>query len=300
MSIRSIINIYFRDILFIIERLLGVVPDTPFIKLLFYIKTGKKLNLDKPKGFCEKIQWIKIHDRNPEYIEWSDKLIAKQKAAGILGDEYIIPTISVYDRVSDIDYDVLPEQFVIKCNHDSGGVIVCRDKKSFDMRTANIVLKSRIKRNFYYHAREWAYKDIKPKIFVEKYMSDRNGELINYKFYCFNGQPQFLYISDEVIVNGDKTAYLRFLNLDWTDAGFGREDHPTVSRQVRKPDSLDEMIMLAKKLSRGIPFVRTDFYDIDGVVYFSELTFYPGGGFSMFYPDGYEKSIGEMLRLPER
>lgn len=290
-------NVFIRNRLYKLERIFGVIPDKTFLKIQYYFKTGNKLDLNNPKGFCEKIQWIKLYDRKQDYIEWSDKIIAKQKAAQILGSEHIIPTIVEYDDCSHIDLSELPDKFVIKCNHDSGGVVVCEDKEKFDLNLARSVLNGRLKRNFYYHAREWAYKDIHPRVFVEKYISGSKGELYNYKFYCFNGMPKFLYVSLEKILDGKKTAYIKFYNLDWTEAEFGRKDHPTVPAEIKKPDNLDEMINMSKRLSDGVPFARVDFYDVDGSIYFSEMTFYPGGGLSPFYPQNYEQEIGSWINL---
>lgn len=297
-NISNDVSLYTRFFLYKVERLLGVIPDKQFLKIMYRIRTKEHLNLGNPQGFCEKIQWIKLYDRKKEYVQWSDKIAAKEMAAKMMGKEHIIPTIGIYNSTKEIDISKLPNRFVIKCNHDSGGVEVCNDKSSFDFKRAFKVLEVRLHRNFYYHAREWGYKDIVPKLLIEENIAD-NKELYNYKFYCFNGEPKFLYVSLETIVDGKKLALLKYFDIDWNEMELRREDHPGIDKVIKKPANYDEMVELSKKFAKGIPFARVDFYDINNWIYFSEMTFYPGGGFSQFYPKKYEKIIGEWIELPQ-
>lgn len=203
-------------------RIGRMLSDKTFIKLQYQCATGKKLNIDDPKTFNEKLQWLKLHDHNPIYTQMVDKVEAKQYVANIIGEEYVIPTIAVYERIEDIEWVKLPKQFVIKCSHDSGGLVVCKNKDKLDVAEAIKILKKSFKRNFYYFSREWPYKNVKPRVLVEQYMTDMGGdtegldneELTDYKFFCFNGEPKALFIASDRL---DKTVDTKF---DFFDMDF--------------------------------------------------------------------------------
>lgn len=292
----------------LLKAVTHLIPDAMYLKLKYRMRTGKSLNLKKPSGFNEKLQWLKLHDRNPKYSMMADKAEVKKYVAECIGQEHIIPTFGVWNKFEDINFSALPEQFVLKCTHDSGGLVICRDKSWLDMEKAKKKINKSLKTSYYWHSREWAYKDIKPRILAEQYIADpwaqqwlsqeTNTEgLVDYKFYCFHGEPKFLYVAYANLVNGEKNDLLSFLNLDWTPAPFFREDHEQIPVLPPKPQNLDEMIQIAEKLSADIPFVRVDMYCISGKVYFSELTFCPGGGFSLFSPEEWEKRIGDFIQL---
>ena len=269
---------------------------------MYHSFTGKKLDLKNPKGFNEKLQWLKIYDRKDIYTTIVDKAEAKTWASSIIGDNYIIPTIGVYNHFDEINFENLPDQFVLKCTHDSAGVIVVKDKAKLNIPEAKKKIEKCLKNNFFYNGREWPYKNVKPRIIIEQYMEQDNvtsnrDELIDYKFYCFNGEPRFLYIAQANFINGQKNDMLRYLDLDWKDTPFGRPDHLQLDIEIEKPPKFDEMISLAKKLSKGIPFVRSDFYFTHGNVYFSELTFFPGSGVGLFSPEEWELEIGSWINL---
>jgi hypothetical protein len=276
-------------------KILRFMPDEIYLKLLYKHKTGKKLNLKNPHTFNEKLQWLKLHDRNPLYTTMVDKYEAKKYVANIIGDEYIIPTLGIWDNFDDIDFDKLPKQFVLKCTHDSGGLVICKDKSKLDVDAARKKINRCLKKNYYYHSREWPYKNVKPRIIAEKYMTDESGtELKDYKVFNFNGQPKFIQVDYGRFVEHKRNLY----NTDWQyiDAAIKYPSDKTVS--IKKPDSLDEMLEFSRRLSQGLPFLRTDFYSIEDKIYFGELTFYHGSGMEQFRPEQFGVDVGLWLKLP--
>lgn len=273
------------------------MDDESYLKLSYKVLMGKKLDLNNPKKFSEKLQWLKLNDRQDIYTTMVDKYGVKEYVARKIGDEYIIPTLEVYSSFDEIDFSKLPESFVLKCTHDSGGNIVCRDKSKLDFLKSKKKIESTMKKNFYYAAREWPYKNVKPRIIVEQFMKDENQKngLIDYKFYCFHGKPQFLYVSEGL--ENHSTAKISFLNLDYSFADFQRLDYQHFRNLPVKPVNYNKMIEIATELSQNIPFVRVDLYEINNKVYFSELTFSPCGGFMKFEPEKYDEKIGEMIDL---
>lgn len=270
--------------------------DEKFLKKLFKLHMGYELNLDNPQTFSEKLQWLKLNNRKPEYTQMVDKVGAKEYVANIIGEEYIIPTIGVWDRVEDINFDKLPNQFVLKCTHDSGGIVICSDKSKLDIDAAKRKLKWGLKRNFYAQNREWPYKNVKHRIIGEQYMVDESGyELKDYKWFCFNGEPKALFIATDRGVEGEETKF------DFFDAEFNHlpftNGHPNANREITKPKSFEKMKELAAKLSAGQPHLRVDFYDIDGKIYFGELTFFHWSGIVPFEPEEWDYKFGEWIKL---
>lgn len=280
----------------ILERMTHIIPDRLFLQLKFRQRMGKWPDLDHPHTFNEKLQWLKLHDRKLIYSTMVDKYEAKKYVAEIIGEEHIIPTFGVWSRFGDIDFASLPNQFVLKCTHDSGGLYIVRDKATMDFNFAREKITRSMKNNYYWHGREWAYKSVKPRIIAEQYMEDnRSDKLIDYKFYCFNGVARFLYVSYGL--EDHKTARLSFVSLEWEKMPFWRADYEQFAVLPPRPQKLNEMIEFAKALSIGIPFVRVDFYEINGQVYFGELTLYPGIGMNRFTPKEYDRIIGDYLEL---
>lgn len=276
-----------------------VLPDKTHVKMRFKLKTGRKLELEDPKTFNEKLQWLKLYDRKPEYTTMVDKYAVKQYIAERVGEEYIIPTLGVWDSFDQIDFDSLPNQFVLKCTHDSGGLVICKDKSKFDKVAAKEKIKKSLKRNYFLVHREWPYKNVKPRIIAEQYMEDsKTSELRDYKFYCFSGEPKFLYVSEGLADHS--TAKLSFLNVDWTFAPFQRNDFQKFDKLPEKPQNYKKMCDLAQQLSKDIPFLRVDLYEINGKTYFSELTFSPGAGFVPFEPEEWDCILGEWIKLPKK
>jgi hypothetical protein len=260
---------------------------------------GKKLNLDNPITYNEKLQWLKLYDRNPGYTALVDKCEVKVKVAEIIGEEYIIPTIGVYEKFDDIDFDLLPNQFVIKCTHDSGGLVICRDKSKLDISAARNKINKFLKRKYYYQWREWPYKNVKPRIIVEQYMEDTSTrELRDYKFFCFGGVPKLIFIASDRQKAGEETKF-DFFDMDFNHLPF-TNGHPNAAVPPAKPAMFEKMKELAAKLSSGIPHVRVDFYEVDGRIYFGEMTFYHWSGMVPFDPEEWDYTLGSWITLPER
>lgn len=281
----------------ILYRLAPIIPDKLYLKWMFKLKMGYKLDLDNPQTYSEKLQWLKLHNRKLEYTQMVDKVAAKEYVANIIGNEYIIPTIGVWTSVDDIDFDKLPNQFVLKCTHDSGGIVICPDKSKLNINVAKRKLKRGLKKNYYSQNREWPYKNVVPRIIGEQYMVDESGyELKDYKWFCFDGVPKALFIATDRGVEGEETKF------DFFDADFNHlpitNGHPNANREILKPKGFDEMKRLAAKLSAGHPHIRVDFYDINGEIYFGELTFYHWSGTTPFEPIEWDYKFGEWINLP--
>lgn len=273
--------------------------DEKFLKEKYKIVFGYELNLDNPQTFNEKLQWLKLYDRNPLYTVMVDKYKAKEYVANIIGKDYIIPTIGVWKNFDEIDFNKLPNQFVLKTTHDSGGIVICKNKNAFNKQLAQEKLNKSLKRNFYYIWREWPYKNVIPQIIAEKYMEDnKTKELRDYKFFCFNGEPKLLFVASDRQNSQEETKF-DFYDMDFNHLPF-TNGHPNSKQFIEKPQSFELMKQLAKKLSKKIPHVRVDFYEINGRVYFGELTFSHWSGFVPFNPKIWDKKIGDFLVLPNK
>ena len=279
-------------------RFAGLFPDKTFLELLFPLMVGYKLDLKHPKTYNEKLQWLKLYNRRPEYIKMVDKVEAKKYVASIIGEEHIIPTLAVYDRAEDIDFDALPNQFVLKCTHDSGGIVICSDKSKLNRESATKKLKKGLARNYYYQNREWPYKGVKPRIIAEKYMTDDGNELSDYKFFCFDGEPKFMFIASDRFAKGEETKF-DFFDMEFKHLPF-TNGHPNATKEIQIPRGFDEMKKLAAKLSKDMPHVRVDFYDVNGHIYFGELTFFHWSGMVPFEPVEWDYKFGESIILPSK
>ena len=285
----------------IVKNFFGFLPDKLYLSLRYRCQMGHWINWRNPKTFTEKLQWLKVYDYKPEYTQMVDKLAVKDYVAERIGQEYIIPTLGVWDRVEDIDWDSLPDQFVLKTTHGGGGcgVVVCPNKANLDKAMAIKKLQISMHSNAGNTYREKPYLNVPRKIIAEKFIAvhkpkqnNKVADLPDYKFFCFNGEPKFLYISDS------PNHELAFLNTDWSKAEFGRSDYKPLTNIPPKPENLDEMLDIARKLSKGKANVRVDLYNVNKHIYFGELTFYTGAGFIPFTPKEYDKVLGEMLKLP--
>lgn len=279
---------------------LSKLDDRKYLQLKYKLLMKKKLDLDNPKSFNEKLQWLKLYDRNPLYMKMVDKYEVKNYVSKIIGEEYIIPTLGIYEKFEDINFNELPNKFVIKCTHDSGGIVICKNKKDLDIKFAKKKINKSIKRNYYYLGREWPYKNVKPRIIIEKYMNDDdlNSQLNDYKFMCFNGRVECSFVCSERD-NKELGLSVTFFDLNWKKLPF-RRHYRNTSTKIEKPQNYNKMIELSEKLSKDIPFVRVDWYEIKGRLYFGELTFFPGGGFEEFTPDEWDYKLGEKLKLPKK
>ena len=255
------------------------IPDKLYIKVMYRSQIKKRLDLDNPKTLDEKLQWLKLYDRQPRYTKMVDKYEAKRIAADILGDEHVIPTLGVWDHFDEINFDDLPDQFVLKCTHDSGGLVICREKASFDFTAAKKKIEKSLKNNYYWAGREWPYKNLKPRIIAEEYKTDTvgSGGLTDFKFYCFHG------VADGVLVcldRGTGDAKFYFFGKDWKLKRYNKRGKEAPEGfTIPKPETMDQMFEAAEKLSANIPFVRIDLYQSCGQFYFGELTFYPSSGY---------------------
>jgi len=275
------------------DKLLKIIPDPFYLQLVYYIKMGKRLDITNPKSFNEKIQWLKLYDRRLEYTKMVDKYEVRKYISEIIGEQYLIPLLGVYNNFEEIDFSKLPNKFVLKCTHDSGGLVICKDKNKFDMEKAKMKINNCFKRNYYFQWREWPYKNIKPRIICEKYMVDESGiELKDYKFMCFNGQVKCLFVC--LNRNSSNGLNVDFYDMDWNPMPFERH-YSSSGTTIPKPKNFDMMVEFAKKLSKDIPFVRVDFYETNGQLYFGELTFYPGSGYEEFKPESYDYLLGSWI-----
>lgn len=296
---KFIVDPRFRITVLASRGYLNKTSDSKYLKLRFYERMGKKLNLENPQTFNEKLQWLKLYDRKPIYTTMVDKHAVKEYVAERIGEEYIIPTLGVWNNFDEIDFDALPNQFVLKCSHDSGGLVICRDKDKLDKEAAKAKINASLKQNFYYHTREWPYKNVKPRIIAEAYMEDsKTAELRDYKFFCFDGVVKALFVATERQKAGEEVKF-DFFDPDYNHLPF-RQGHPNAKILPEKPEKLEEMKRLAATLSKGIPQVRVDFYEVDGKVYFGELTFSHFAGMVPFEPEEWDYTFGNWIQLPEK
>lgn len=274
------------------------MPDEEYIKRIYKLRLGEEPDLVNPKTFNEKIQWLKLHDRKPLYTAMVDKYEAKKYVAGIIGESHIIPTIGIWDAFDDVDFSSLPERFVLKCTHDSGGLVICRDRSKLDMESTRKKIENCLKNNYYWHNREWPYKDVKPRIIAEEFFEDKSGNgLTDYKFFCFNGAPEFLYVSKGM--DNHSTAMMSFYNMAGEEMPFRRSDYKPFHGAIM-PDNLVQMKETATVLAKSVecPFVRIDLYSVGESILFSEITFSPCGGMLPFEPASADLELGKMIHIP--
>lgn len=276
------------------------LPDSVYLKWMFRLKMGKRLNLKNPQTFCEKLQWLKLYNRQPEYTMMVDKLKVKQYVADRIGDEYVIPVLGVWDKPEDIDFDLLPNRFVLKTSHGGGGVgiFICKDKNTIDCKKAIETMRESMKQDIYKTSVEWPYKNVPKRIFAEQYMEERPDvkDLPVYKWYCFNGEPKYC----QVIIDGHTKETIDFFDADWNHQEFVGLN-PTADKSIvfpERPINLETHLHIARELSKSMPFSRIDLYEIKEKTYFGEITLYPVSGLGMFSPDQYNEILGAMLKLP--
>lgn len=283
-----------------VVRCLSFLPDKIYLSLRYRCRMGHWINWKNPKTFTEKIQWLKINNRRPEYTRMVDKFAVKEYVAGVIGEEYIIPTLGVWDKPEDIDWESLPDQFVLKTTHGGGGggVVICRDKKTFDKGKAIEKLTESLNSDIYKSFREWPYKDVPKRIIADKFMTpEKNLEsagLMDYKFFCFNGKVRFFKVDFGRFVEHHANYYSPGGEL----LEFGEQGlEPDPNYPIELPNNIGEMISLAEKLSINEPFLRVDFYNVNGKIYFGELTFYPASGMGKWTNDDTDVCVGEYLTI---
>jgi len=272
------------------EEVFENILSEEYLKMIYRTEFGKELNFENPKTYNEKLQWLKLYNQKPEYTNMADKYKVRKIIADKIGEEYLIPLLGVYDKFEDIKFDKLPNQFVLKCNHDCNSVQICKDKKVFDFAYAGLILNKCLKLNYYPHSREFVYKNIKPCIIAEQYL----GEVYDYRFFTFNG-------SVKVIGVYSGFSNVNIYDPNWEYIPMSLNNYPTdPNHTVEKPYKLNEMIKLAETLSDGIPFLRVDFYYVNNKIYFGELTFYPSNGWTIFNPERWNEIFGSYLKLPKK
>ncbi len=272
-------------------------PDKLYLTLLFRCRMGQWIDWKNPKTFSEKLQWLKLYNRKPEYTTMVDKFAVKEYVAKLIGEEYIIPTLGVWDTPEEINWDELPNQFVLKTTHDSGTVIVCKDKNEIDFKIVKKRLKKSLKKNYFYHGREWPYKNVKRRIIAEQYMEDADGVLNDYKFFCFDGKVKFLYIATER-QNKNEDVKFDFFDKQFTHLSVC-QSHINANIMPIKPINFEKMIQLSELLTKNIPQVRVDWYEVKNTIFFGELTFFHMGGLDPFKPQEWDYKFGEFISLPK-
>ena len=281
---------------FLINCSLGLhrkMPDEKYLMRVYRACIGKELDLQRPKTFNEKLQWLKLHDRNPAYHQMADKAEVKSYVAEKIGKEYIIPSLGVYNSFDEIDFEALPGQFVLKCTHDSGGLVICRDKSRFDKQRAKKTINHFLKRDYFSQWREWPYKDLPHRIIAEQYIDDSGNGLTDYKVHCFNGVPRLILVCQDRFAPTGLTE--DFFTEDWKHLDVKRPEHPNASVIPKRPEELDDLLEYARVLAESIPFVRVDFYIVNHQILFSELTFFPASGLTPFEPEEWDLTFGKWL-----
>ncbi len=285
----------------LLENIGFLFPDKLYLQLIFRCKMGYWMDFDNPKTFNEKLQWLKLYNRNPFYTTLVDKYAVKEYVANLIGKEYVIPTLGVWNNAKEIDFDKLPNQFVLKTTNGGGGdVVICKDKSKLDREYVVKHLNQSLKKSIYKNLREWPYKNVLPRVIAEKYMEDEEkGELRDYKFYTFNGEPKFMLLVSNRFRGESKS-------FDYFDMSFNHVDLKEIGvanspgSDWNKPQNFEKMKQICRSLAKNLPMVRVDLYDVNGSIYFGELTFFDAGGFMRATPQTWEKEWGDLLNLPVR
>ena len=280
------------------KGLFKCLPDKQYLKLVYWARIGKRLNLNNPQTFNEKIQWLKLYDRRHEYIRMVDKYEVKKYVADIIGEQYIIPTSGVWENFDSIDFESLPQQFVLKCTHDSGGVFICNDKSKFNIEDARKKINSSMKKNYYFHGREWPYKNVKPRIIAEQYIYDKKNIVPeDYKIYCFNGKPKYIVVFHNRF-NDAKNLSETVYDIDWKPQNISLDNHFEVSDIIEpKPKCLEELLNITKMLCKNHAQVRIDFYIVNNIIYFGEITLSTASGFQPMIPEELDEFLGREIDI---
>lgn len=282
---------------FVLQRIFKYVPDKPWVKFKYYSHFRKKLNLENPKTFNEKLQWLKLYYQKESHTRMVDKCEMKAYVTEKIGPGYVVPLLGVWNSVDDIDFEKLPNQFVLKATHDCAGLVICKDKTKLDIEKTKNILRQAMKNSYYLYYREWPYKNVVPRVIAEQFMVDESGtQLKDYKIFCFDGEPYCVQVDFDRFSGHKKNLY----TLDWElmEFSFNYPAHPEV--EIAKPPALEKMLEMARVLSAGEPYVRVDFYSVEGKPYVGEITFFPASGYGKFVPEKYDRILGDMIKLPEK
>lgn len=277
----------------------NMFTDSVYLKCFYRSAFGKKLNLNSPTNYNEKLQWLKLHDRQPIYMDMVDKYAAKDFVAKRIGEQYIIKTLGVWDCFEDIDFDLLPNSFVLKCTHDSAGYVICKNKETFDWDAARKKIQKCLNRNFYYVGREWPYKNLKPRVLAEEYMEDHTlNELRDYKFFTFDGVPKIMHLVSNR-QNSKEETYGDFFDMDYNHLELTM-GHPNAPKCPKMPKNFEKMKEFATILAKDTVHLRVDFYEVDGHLYFGELTFYQDSGVAKIKPESWNRRLGDWINLSKK
>ena len=277
------------------RNLIDFIPDKFYLKLQYRLIFDKKLDFKKTETFNEKLQWLKLYNKNPAHTVMADKYLVKEYVSEKIGDQYVAKLLGVWDRIDEIDLTQLPDKFVLKTTHDCGGVVVCKDKAVLNLEKAKLFLHKHMKRKYFYHCREWPYKNIKPRIIAEEFLEDADNEVLPvYKILCFNGVPKIIQT-----IQNDKTPNetIDYFDTNWNILDL-RQNYPNSAKPLSRPPRLDEMLAISEQLAKGTSFIRVDLYSANGNIYFSEFTFFSDAGFAPFYPNDWDKTLGDWITLP--
>ena len=274
------------------------LDDETVVRFAFRNRFGKPLNLTSPKSFNEKMQWIKLYDRNPLMKLYADKYEVRKIVEDKVGSTTLNELYGVFKSVEEIDFDSLPQSFILKVTHGSGWNVIVKNKSVLDIKKTKKKMRKWMAADYYKRTREWSYKHILPRIVCEKYMENKDGSLIDYKLFCFNGTPLFIQVDLDRYTGHTRAFYtVKWQKLDFLIVNKSCSYH---EKEVKRPNSLMDMIEIAEALSNGFTFARVDMYDVDGKAVFGEVTFYPGGGWERFSPERWDVELGNLLQLPEK
>ncbi len=272
------------------------MPDKQYLRFAYQVHMGNRLDLDNPKTFNEKIQWLKLYDRKQIYTTMVDKQAVKEYVEPLIGKEHIIPTIGLWDKPDEVELSELPDQFVLKCTHDSGSIVICKGKRNFDFYRAKKMLQKHLKKSTYWFGREWPYKNVVPRIIAEPYLEDDTvQELPDYKIHCFNGEPKVILVCKNRYSVGGLTE--DFFDTKWEHLDVKRPGLMNAKGMIKCPLELETMLDKSRILAKGLPFIRVDFYIVNHHVFFGELTFFPTSGFQKFIPESFDKQMGDWIDL---
>jgi len=284
------------DALFKYRHVRMYAPDKWMVSWQFHHSLGYDIDWKNPKTFNEKLNWLKVYGREPLYTQLVDKVAVKDYVANKIGEQYIIPTLAVYHSVDEIDIEKLPNRFVLKCNHDSGSVVICKDKKTFNLQAAKEKLDKCLRRDYYLVCREWPYKNVRRCVFAEQYMEDQTfDDLADYKFICINGKPEIMYIT----VKADD-VWENFYDMDFQPINFSHGRKLYSRKPISEPEQFELMKEVTQVLAEDVPNVRIDFYVIKGKLYFSEYTFYDWAGYAKIQPESWDMKLGDLMILPQQ
>lgn len=288
-----------RDrIMIAIKKGLKYLPDKTYIRLYHKLRVGKSINMNNPQTLNEKLQWLKFNYRFPLQSIVSDKYLVRDYVKDTIGEEYLIPLLGVWDKYDNIDFSELPNEFVLKCNHDSGGLVVCTDKSKLKHKEAKKKIEKSLHSNFFYIGREYQYRNIIPKIICEQFISDNGSVPMDYKIYCFNGVPDVILVCKDRFSNNTHRASYLFFDQEWNFLPLNKVDDNIVNADVKKPKNLDKMLEIASVLSKEFLFARIDLYNIDGKIYFGEITLSPNSGFDPDIKHDTDLMLGKKLQIP--